>query len=207
MKFDRKRYFDSVRPKPFGGTLSQGQVDGQEWLLGYFEMSEVSDLRWFAYMLATTYHETAQTMQPIEEYGKGQGHDYGTSDPETGQTYYGRGYVQLTWRDNYRRASDELNLSDAEDLEWHAELALDKAIAAAVLVYGMSDGWFTGKRLEQYFSETVDDPINARAIINNDVAKMGKTIASYHQAFLEALDEALVTAPEPAEEPTIDILH
>ncbi len=28
-------------------------------------------------MLATVYHETAKTMQPIEEYGRGVGRDYG----------------------------------------------------------------------------------------------------------------------------------
>jgi len=35
-------------------------------------------------------------MQPIEEYGKGKGMKYGSPDPETGQTYYGRGFVQTT---------------------------------------------------------------------------------------------------------------
>ena len=42
-------------------------------------------------------------MQPIEEYGKGKGRPYGIKDRETGETYFGRGYVQLTWRENYAR--------------------------------------------------------------------------------------------------------
>ncbi|TOE35570.1 hypothetical protein CGJ43_25525, partial [Vibrio parahaemolyticus] len=61
-------------------------------------------LQYLAYVLATTYHETGHTMKPIEEWGKGQGRPYGEPDPETGQTYYGRGYVQLTWLANYIKA-------------------------------------------------------------------------------------------------------
>ena len=54
-----------------------------------------ADLRWLAYILATDYHETAYTMQPIEEYGKGAGYDYGEPDPVTGEIYFGTGLVQL----------------------------------------------------------------------------------------------------------------
>lgn len=96
IQFDRKTYFDSVRPSLFQGKLSQDQVEGQEAILGEWELPQVdmptTDLRWLAYMLATTYHETSATMQPIEEYGKGSGKSYGKEDPETKQTYYGRGF-------------------------------------------------------------------------------------------------------------------
>ena len=69
----------------------------------------MSDTRWLAYMLATTFHETAYQMWPIEEYGKGSGRYYGTPDPETGETDYGRGFVQ---RDGtIRSATARLNLS------------------------------------------------------------------------------------------------
>ena len=65
-------------------------------------------------------------MQPIEEYGKGAGHP--CADPETGQTCYGRGYVQLTWRDNYERAQGvvvNLNtLAYDVPLVWRPDLAL-----------------------------------------------------------------------------------
>jgi hypothetical protein len=205
MKFDRETYFDAVRQNPFGGQLSQSQVDAQEQLLANFELdiyAKYADLRWIAYMLATTFHETAQTMQPISEYGHGEGHEYGIEDPETGQTYYGRGYVQLTWRDNYRRATQKLELFGADDLEWHAGQALEPGIAFEVMAVGMTEGWFTGEALPDYFNEMTDDPVNARAIINNDVASMGETIAGYYHAFLTALQGALIK--EPAE-PTIDI--
>src|SRR5262245_40113966 len=101
MLFNRQTYFDIVREEPFNGSLTQQQVDGQNIILDYWESYAPGvgwvDLRWLAYMLATTYHECAGTMWPIEEYGKGKGQSYGVPDSTTGQTYYGRGFVQLTW--------------------------------------------------------------------------------------------------------------
>jgi hypothetical protein len=90
---DKTIFFDSVRPKPFPNKLTQAQVDGMEAILDAWEADySVWDLRWLAYCLATTFHETSQEMLPIEEYGKGEGQPYGKEDPETGQAYYGRGF-------------------------------------------------------------------------------------------------------------------
>jgi putative chitinase len=202
--FDRKIYFEAVRQQPFGGKLKQDQVDGQELLLAAWENQPRSDdLRHFSYMLATTFHETAATMRPIEEYGKGKGHTYGKVDPETKQTYYGRGYVQLTWRDNYRRATDKLHLTGADDLEWHASRALDSAIAWQVMSRGMMEGWFTGKSLPQYFDVDTNDPVGARAIINPD--KLGKQVAGYHGNFLAALQAAAIEAEPPVEQLVVTV--
>ena len=60
--------------------------------------------------------------------------------------------------------------------------------ATPTMFRGMSEGWFTGKKLPQYFNESKNDPVNARAIINNDVSKMGQKIAGYHEDFLAALE-------------------
>lgn len=40
-------------------------------------------------------------MEPIEEYGEGSSRDYGQPFGPYGQCYFGRGFVQLTWYDNY----------------------------------------------------------------------------------------------------------
>jgi hypothetical protein len=192
--FNRKIYFDSVRASLFQGALSQQQVDGQEAILSQLEDENtgtpIEDLRWAAYMLATTYHETARTMWPIEEYGKGQGKSYGKKDPQTGQTYYGRGFVQLTWRENYHNATVELSLTGDRDLEYHAHMALDLTIASQIMFRGMAEGWFTNKKLGQYFDDNTNDPVGARAIINNDVSKNGKMIAGYHDKFMTALSKS-----------------
>lgn len=223
MPFDRKIFFDSVRPSLFGGSLTQQQVDGMEAILtGWEELPELTDRRWLAYMLATTYHETSKTMWPIEEYGKGQGSSYGKPDPTTGQTYYGRGFVQLTWRENYARGTKELGLTGTDDLEWHASQALDLDIAADIMFRGMVEGWFRkssdGKpqTLPRYFSNTKDDPYTAREIINGDKTKVpswsggvsiGNLIKGYHAKFLPALDMAWEEdhrEPEPPVPPVDD---
>lgn len=189
--FDRKVYFDLVRANLFNGNLTQQQVDGQNDILKVWHALKATDLRWLAYMLATTYHETAMTMWPIEEYGKGQGQPYGVIDPETNQAYYGRGYVQLTWRDNYQRATDELKLGGATDLVWHPSKALDPVIAAKIMYKGMYEGWFRPPNtLPLYFNETVDNPWSAREIINGDTETTGLVIVEYHDKFLDALTEA-----------------
>jgi len=214
---DRTIFFDAVRKKPFGGKLNQSQVDGMEAILTAWEVDySVWDLRWLAYCLATTFHETAQEMLPVEEYGKGQGMKYGSPDPKTGQTYYGRGYVQLTWDTNYKRADDELELKDDSSCYWHAANALNPIIAAQVMFIGMRDGWFrsnsAGERetLQKYFNDTRDDPYGAREIINGDKTKVpswsngvsiGNLIKSYHQSFLAALVPAFIEEPYPPPPP------
>jgi hypothetical protein len=91
--FDRKIYFEAVRKNPFGGKLTQQQVNGQNALLDAWEKDWAdADLRWLAYALASTKHESANTMAPVAEIGKGAGHAYGKEDPETHQRYFGRGF-------------------------------------------------------------------------------------------------------------------
>lgn len=177
------------------------------WEFRSMQPEAPTDARWLAYMLSTSFHETAQHMWPIEEYGKGEGHSYGEPDPETGQTYYGRGFVQLTWRDNYARATDILGLEGDRDIEQHADRALDCLIATRVMFQGMQDGWFTGKKLGNYFNDKADDPVNARQIINGN--DQDDLIAGYHEKFLDALDasyavkEPVPIHPQPAEEEPI----
>jgi putative chitinase len=209
---DRKTYFDKVREHPFGGKLTDEQVAGQNAILDVWETWPLNDdLRHLAYMLATTFHETSQRMWPIEEYGKGAGHEYGKPDPQTKQAYYGRGFVQLTWRDNYAKATRELGLEGDDDLEWHAERALDLTIASEVMFSGMWEGWFRSPhKLDLYFSEVDDDPYGAREIINGDKhiipdwsggKSIGTLIAGYHNDFLEALEAAEEAEPAPVPTP------
>ena len=211
--FNRDVFFNAVRGSLFHGGMTQSQVDGMNAILDAWEENPRSDnLRHLSYPLATTAHETGFTMQPIEEYGKGSGMEYGKKDPETGQTYYGRGYVQLTWRDNYRRADKELGFEGDDSCEWHAENALVPELAAEIILQGMSEGWFRSDdagvhNLDRYFNEDTDDPVGAREIVNGDAGKVpewsggisiGDLIAGYHSAFLLALEAATVRADEQA---------
>lgn len=185
---NRKVFYDEARRQLFDRRLSQQQVDGMEAILNEWDKRVWGDARWLAYMLATTYHETDRTMAPIAEYGKGRGHTYGVPDPVTGQTYYGRGFVQLTWKTNYRRLGALVGV----DLVNFPDKAMELPIATAVLFDGMRDGLFTGVGLPKYFNDLVDDPVNARRIINGmDRAEM---IAGYHGEFLAALRAGLEDA-------------
>jgi putative chitinase len=131
---------------PFPGAISQTQVGGCNALLDEAERRGF-DSRWTAYCLATAYHETAHTMLPIAEYGRGRGKAYG--EPINGKVYYGRGYVQLTWIKNYETMGKLLKA----DLVGNPELALDPKIAAQVMFEGMIRGSFTGKRLSDFFND------------------------------------------------------
>ena len=183
------KFYKEVQEEFFNGKLSTQQYDGIEAIMERWKLSNFTDLRWLAYMLGTVYHETAKTMYPIEEYGKGKGKKYGKKIKQSGepytepdQTYYGRGYVQLTWYENYDRMGRILNIPLLE----HPELALQPCIAADIMFEGMTKsvsfkGDFTGHCLEQYFNETKEDWVNARRIINGlDRAEL---IAGYAKKF------------------------
>ena len=164
----RKYFFDAVRSSLFSGSMKQSQVDGMTALLDYSEQIGCDD-RHLAYILATTFHETAQTMQPIAEYGKGKGKPYGVPDGPYNQVYYGRGFVQLTWYDNYKRQDAKLKLNGA--LVKNADLALDLQLATQIIFGGMYDGDFTGVGLPKYITDTkppedTTDYFNARKIVN-----------------------------------------
>lgn len=188
----KKEFFEKIKPGLFK-TLKQAQVDGMNFILNEWEKEKLTDLRFLAYMLATTYHETGYTMQPVEEKGKGKSYMYGKKVKRSGvaysipnKVYYGRGYVQLTWYENYQLMGRLLKT----DLLSFPELALKPEIAVKIMFEGMlrgssSFGDFTGRCLEQYFNDKTDDPIGARRIING--TDKAKEIARYHKLFLDAL--------------------
>ena len=166
----------------FSSVLQQSQVDGMTAILDGWEAKyQAEDDRWLAYALATTYHETDQHMQPIDEYGRGRGLPYGKPDPATGQVYYGRGFVQLTWERNYETMSDLLGVN----LVHHPDLALELDNATNIVFTGMIKGLFTGKSLGDYFCKTNEDWVDARKIINE--LDKAQAIALYGHNFYSAI--------------------
>lgn len=197
----RKIFFDAVRASVFRGRLTAGQVAGIEAILDAWERRPAGgDVRWLAYMLATVFHETAATMQPVREtlaasdeaaatrlesaWARGRlgsvRTPYWRADAE-GKYWFGRGLVQLTHKQNYQRMSEETGI----DLVADPARAMEMEVAVAILVAGMEKGLFTGRRLADYFRAGRSDWVNARKIINGldraaDVAAVGR-------AFLAAL--------------------
>lgn len=179
---NRAFFIDQVKQSLFGGSISVKQMEGIDAILTFWQGEHPQgDDRHLAYMLATTYHETDRKMQPIEEYGKGRGRPYGLPDPHTGQTYFGRGFVQLTWKANY----EEMSKLVGADLVNIPSLALDLGISTRILFIGMFRGIFTGKKLSDYFNATKEDWFNARKIING--TDRANDIANYAKVFYSAI--------------------
>ncbi len=180
--------FDIIR-KHFG-ALKQGKVDGINLLIVHMAMAK-TPAKHQAYLLATAWHETAATMQPIHERGKVAyfnkyepgtriGKTLGNTQAGDGYRYRGRGYVQLTGRANYTAAGRKLGL----DLVSNPDLALDPDHAADILIKGCSEGWFTGKKLSDYA-----DFENMRRVVNG--TDRAALIAGHARAF----EAALATMP------------
>lgn len=111
-------------------------MDGLNAILNEWEKNYSSkDDRWLAYMLATAHHETDRRIQPIEEYGKGKGRPYGknikmngTRYNDTANLFYGRGFVQLTWYENYQKAGAKLGLNLIKNPEKHSNFRLRRKL-------------------------------------------------------------------------------
>lgn len=200
MAFARKTFFDAVRVSLFDGVLKKHQVTGLTAILDRGAVAAEIDDRWLAYMLATAHHETGRTMQPVREtfaksdvraialldsaFDNGRlpsvSVPYWRRDAE-GNSWLGRGLVQLTHRVNY----EKMALATGIDLVSRPERAMEMAVAVDILFIGMQTGAFTGRRLEQYFSESKEDWTGARRIINGrDRAAL---VAGYGMRYLAAI--------------------
>jgi predicted chitinase len=205
MRIDRTIFFAGLRHAVFGGRLSEGQVAGMEAVLTRFCARGWSDPRWLAYMLATAHHETAGTMQAVREtlaatdgeaverleraFRAGKLPTVKTPywrPDDKGLSYYGRGLVQITHRENYAKMSRVTG----HDLVAEPDLALRLDVAATILVVGMSEGLFSGAKLADFFSGMTADWTGARRIVNG--RDRAKAIAAKAQIFDAAIRLALV---------------
>lgn len=215
---DRTTLFAYTRRSPFGGKLTTSQVQGVEVILDVWQALGLVDLRWLAYILATAFHETGGTMQPIREaYGKstadtiarldrewakpGHGALRKVASPYWRDGWFGRGYIQLTHEANYRKAGALLGLNLVSD----PDRVMEPEIAAKILVLGMVKGMFRvnrltqqPERLEDYFGPMPGDPVGARNIVNGGGDK-AKLIATYYKAFHDALAAASELTPQPTD--------
>lgn len=176
---DRKAFFADIRPffDGFRGALGKGQIQGIDAVLDEAVKRE-TPTRHLAYMLATDFHETNATMLAVREA-------YWMSEAWRKKNlryypYYGRGLVQLTWEANYKKAGDKLGLPLEED----PDEALHLPTAVEIMFTGMTEGWFTGKKLADYPSSYK----NSRRIING--LDKASVIAGYAERFEKAIEAA-----------------
>lgn len=190
-------FYNAIRPM-FGGSLTSEQVQGIETLLGATQGLPIGHR---AYLLATAKHETADTMQPIHERGKKAyfnkyepgtriGNALGNTKPGDGYLFRGRGFVQLTGRANYAKASKKLGV----DLVGNPDAALDAQTASRILVRGCAEGWFTGKKLSDYLPDSF---VEARRVIN------GTDRAQEIAAIAISFGKALAVLGDPQSAPAV----
>lgn len=185
MVINKKNFFSIVQSTIAEKLLNQKQKDGFGYLLAKIEMLDL-DKRWAAYILATVWNDTLNSMQPVSEKGTLRHYNKyenlnGNIFVGDGYLYRGRGYVPLIWRDNYEKFGRIIGI----DLLGEPDVVLKPEIAWKILIVGMTAGLFTGDNLLKYFNDVNTDWIEARKIINN--SDDGEQIAEHAIKFYEAL--------------------
>lgn len=187
MRFNRQTFFTRYRQE--FDKLQQKQVDGLNFLLDKIE-ADTFTLEQAAYVLATVAHETGREFQPIKEKRARVGTKIRKQqDKYWGTDAWGRGFVQITWPDNYAK----FGMPNKEDYD----KALDPEKAYEILSVGMRKGVFTGKKLTDYIIAGDVDYVQARKIVNgldraNDIADIADKFESILRA---ASKEPSVTKP------------
>ncbi|MGO4171540.1 peptidoglycan-binding protein [Bosea sp. TAF32] len=194
---DRAKFFAFLRSGKapmFGTSLSTGQVKGIEGILDGFAKAGDGRDKTLAYGLATARREVGAGMVPVREgfskndaaaraYVAKHYPNKGYSKPAGpwGHVYYGRGYGQLTWFDNY----------DAEGVAADPDRALDPKFAAELLFKALLDGRWNGqgKGIAFYLpTGGPDDLKNARRTVN--ITDHWQEVADFYRQFMAAIAAA-----------------
>ncbi len=215
-----------ARRAPFGGRLIQSQIDGMNAILDEWDRRQstgkVIDNRWLAYMLATVFHETGGTMQPVTEnlnYSAARltevwpsrfptiasAKPFARNPRKLANKVYGSRMGNSAPDDGwlYRgRGLPQITGKENYDkfgLARTPEKAAEMPTAVRILFDGMIGGIFTGRKLADYFNQVDNDPVGARKIVNGtDKAKL---IAGYFGNFLDAIEASRVSAALPDVKP------
>ncbi|MEZ5813919.1 MAG: hypothetical protein R3E13_04255 [Alphaproteobacteria bacterium] len=242
-EIEREPYEQQSAPRVTHNVRQAYASEATNLLRRAAEVAGVVDVDQQAYILATVKHETAHRMEPVREALGSSDEDsrrkimafaqrsdvqrnslnwsqnmqqYAALDPVTNEAYFGRGYVQITWAENYKRLGARLSEGLTNDSRMEAflrengvdenrldvmkndpswlynnpGLALDPAISALVTVVGMKEGLFTGQGLDDYFGPGKRaDAHNARDIVNGDSALNGAKIAADYNAFKTLIEQ------------------
>lgn len=198
----RQEVTDTTQPDPFAdltddhrNPLRNSNTSQQNLILLIEEWEandSTSDDRKLSHILATAMLESGETFQSINE-----NLDMGYFPEHYAPTgYWGRGFVQLTWENNYEDMGDEIGF----DLEDNRAAAILPTISAYTTANGMIDGDFTGRALNDYLPVTTNDEgeqeqgqadwFNARRVVNgirNDPNHFSHQAATHISEVAQAL--------------------
>ena len=182
---------------------SDKQRVSEQWMYDKIVEFWVSDKRKIAYILATAKLETSRDkpwFKNIEEFWKWKGKPYWNVDAETWKIYYGRWFVQLTWKGNYKKYTQiikergedfkdnegkTLKCSDIDLVKDPDTILRSNDLAAFILVHWMENWIFTWKKLDNFINETKTDFVGARQIVNGN--NLAQKWANYAQSYLDTL--------------------
>lgn len=212
--FNRLTLFNELRNPLFQGRISQVQVDSVNGILDECQKQGVTNLDMIAYMIGTGWGECR--LRPVREgfkktdkearafirrqYRKSGGKRYKYVKIVNDHMYYGRGLVQLTHDFNY----------ELWGILHNPDKALEPAFAAKVLVVGMLEGSYNGRRkgLAYYLDRPEPDWENARRTVNirdrwQDFERYAQVVKKALVAAQRAYDDTKVEVNEVTKEDRI----
>ncbi len=162
------------------GKLDKQQKESIQQIVLAFRKYGDGDSNKLAYILATAKHES--NFRPIAEHKAHSGRVQQLQSRYWSSGFYGRGFVQLTWKRNYVKMSRFLKV----DFVKNPNLALKTYYAAQILVYGLLHGSFTRKKLSRYINSGKVDFYNARRTVNGTdraakIAGYARLILNHHK--------------------------
>lgn len=168
--------------------LNVRQSDSLRHIIDAFDIYGDGDKNKLAYIVATAYHESR--LSPIKEIKGKEGTELWDIQKRYWPSgYYGRGFVQITWKGNYQKMSDVLGV----DLVENPDLALNSEIAAKIIVIGMINGMFTGHRLGTFINDVNalnPDFYAARAVVGAKMV-LGKDTAKLIEGYAKKITQCL----------------
>lgn len=172
---------NSWRENLDSAETSDKQTVTEQWIYDKAVEYGITDKRQIAYVLSTVKWECAfKNQKEIWWENK----SYWKVDSTTWKAYYGRGFIQLTHKENYEKYTSIIKSSwkdfkdnDGNILKW-SEIDLvnnpdiilkSNDLAAFILMDRMKNGWpdrLEKKKLSYYINDQKTDYYNARIIIN-----------------------------------------
>lgn len=185
---NKQKFYDTIRGDL---NLTTQNVFGTDKILDY-GLARGTKLGDMAYILATAWWETAQTMHPVVEANW-----LSEVWRKKNLRYYpwhGRGLIQTTWEDNYVKIAKAIGLP-GDFFTKDPDLLLKWEHSLPALFVGMEQGIYTGKKLSDYIDDIDEDDDEdlrewkaARRIVNG--TDEASTIAKLALTFEEGLKAA-----------------
>ncbi len=157
------------------------QKVSEQWVYDKAVEYGVTDKRQIAYILSTIKWECSFKNQKEIKTEKTKDKEYWRVDWNTWKAYYGRWFIQLTWKNNYQKYTQIIkdmwkdfkdndgNIIKSSDIDLvnNPDIILNSnELAIFIAIHWMKNGNFTWKKLDDFINGTKTDFYKARSIVN-----------------------------------------